>query len=753
MITSDPHDEAEDGKPRAGRLLNACRIDLPPDDVIEEIEYERFFRLNLIYGDLQGPIVINLVGPDEAAAEAPHIGHVPLSDDPADWDRVSRGMPGRVMIAAAAAAAGPVDIRSLPLAIYMPFTQQWKLGGYTRGRVVNSFTLGPSEEQTVEVFTWDRLRTGFESTDSFDSEQNTESSGSRRDAVDVSRDVAQQSGFEMTSGGKVGFTVGVVNADITAGMTARTGVNSAEKQTRNSIVEATSRSTNRVRTSRTLKVTESRESGREERVTRKLRNPNLCHTLTVPFFEVLANYRVTTYVRAEDVRLTVLIPSSQLTRLRGFDRNAIRVHETALRLALLDRSLEPGFAAARLLDARDRACAILCEGCSCGDDEASNAGSIEWNAVAAAARAVADAVALIRGTPILFPLSVPGAIIADATSVADIKRYLFSRALAAHAPRLLTDLAAVGIPPGTTQPGAGQVEAMHRVLAALSADAVAGLAHDDSVGTAVYWQIQAIVFSTITHELISSFAVTAVIKANTGNLDTYDDRGLLGAIGAFTVAYDAWAKAQAEERLRDEKRAELARIAREERQLRVLESYGLRETADAEERLQALLDHLNDERNIDHYRFAVWNERSGGADDAVIALALGGLIDPTPVGIVGDQLAVPVRLEREPRLQAFFTDSVADLIEATVRDERRHILPTAALYAEAVVGQCCACEKETRDRRTEENRRLVLDNRLLALEADRLEARLAAHPPLLDKDLPPAARIDVTVGDPPAGTA
>src|SRR6185436_2497542 len=152
---------------------------------------------------------------------------------------------------------------------------------------------------------------------------------------------------------------------------------------------------------------------------------------------------------------------------------------------------------------------------------------------------------------------------------------------------------------------------------------------------------------------------------------------------SFGVAYDAWIKQQAAAQQNDQKRVELARIAKEERELRILESFGLRETADAEERLQVLLDHLNDSRNFDHYRFAVWNERAGGANNTVTALALAGFIDPTPVGIVGDRLAVPVRLEHEARLSAFFTDSVADLIAHTVRDERRHILPTAALYAEA----------------------------------------------------------------------
>jgi hypothetical protein len=162
----------------------------------------------------------------------------------------------------------PIDLDEKPLALYIPYTQTWKLTKYTRGRLVNSFTLSPGETMTVEVFTWDRLRSSLETTSVLESEQDRESSSSRRDANDVTRDVTRQSGFEVSTNGKVGFQIGVVNADFGANMDARTSVNEADRSTRNTITEATIRSTNRVRVSRTLKVTDSRETGREERVTR-----------------------------------------------------------------------------------------------------------------------------------------------------------------------------------------------------------------------------------------------------------------------------------------------------------------------------------------------------------------------------------------------------------------------------------------------------------------------------------------------------
>jgi hypothetical protein len=104
-----------------------------------------------------------------------------------------------------------VDVQKLELAFYFPFTQQWRLEGYTRGRLVKSFSLGPGEEQTVELFTWDRLTTGLESSTSFESEQTTENTGTRRDSQDVSHDVSRQANFQLTTGGKVAFQVGIFN--------------------------------------------------------------------------------------------------------------------------------------------------------------------------------------------------------------------------------------------------------------------------------------------------------------------------------------------------------------------------------------------------------------------------------------------------------------------------------------------------------------------------------------------------------------
>ncbi len=729
-----------------GKLVADCHIDLPPNDVVDSIDFERFFRISATLGQI-APNAAGKVGDAERVAAASH--------DLGNQTHVRGPVP-----AAAPQTGAFADIPGLRLALYMPFRQDWILNGYDRGRVVNAFTLCPGEEQTVEIFTWDRQTRSVTSSMSFETDQTQEASGTRRDTVDVAHDVTQQAGFDMHSNGNVGFTVGVVNVQLGGGMGANASINDAQKSTMNAIVEATSHSLNNVRTSRTLSVSESRETGREDRVTRKLANPNACHTLTIPFFEILANYTIATYLRTSEVKLVVLLQTSGLANIHAvFTRDDIREHEMTLRLALLDSTLADGFEAAKLLDARDRACGVLCNTCSCDDDAAGDDSQL-WNDVVAAAPDVIAAAAAVRGRSILFPASVPGALIGGGipSAVDDIEAYLFRKTLEKNARTLISGVLATGITPMT--PGPPVTTAQARQLNALLQSApIALLMFDPVVSNGVGSEIEHTLYLAAlfggADPLIAAPIITTVqfgiLKGNTNQLTTYEDDGLVAAISRFLGAYAKWAADVAAKKQQSDREVELARIARAERDARLLETFGLREVATAEERLDALLAHLNDSRNTNHYRFAVWNERGAAVDDAVINLALTGLIDPTAVGIVGDDLAVPLRLDSFPELQAFYDGALADLVKNTPIDRRPALLPTAALYAEAIVGHCSACENAIGVRTRLEEDRLRIANDHAKLENKRLDARITAGN--LELDPPAPAQVSLHVdGELPALT-
>jgi hypothetical protein len=761
-----------------GELIDACKIDLPPGDVVESIEFERFFRLNARIEDLQRPLTImsawismSTLSNQELAAIAPQLlTGAPLSGKREDWYVPERGDQPDTTAAFEEGAGGPgeseappgetsslgvitqpppsiarfaatiteynlgggtmPDISTAPLAFYLPYTQDWKLGGYTRGRMVSSITLGPQEDQTIEIFKWDRLSRTLDSTTSYEFEQTSESSGTRRDTTDISRDIARQAGFELTANAKVGFKVDVVNADFSGGTNAKTGLNDAEKNARQSIVEATTRAATNVRSGRTLKVVETKEAGEETRVTRKLRNRNSCHALTTTFFEILANYDVSTYLRTDAIKLVVLLASSDLANIRSFDRRTIRSHERTLTLALLDSTLAPGFEAARYLDARDRACEILCGGCDCGLDTGVGMKEPEWEELEKALVALGAAIAELRGYSVIFPASVASGLFGPAAPAAkDIKRHTFLKALATHAPRLLTDLGGLGLSQGAVTPALAD-RAM-TIITAIATDHLDALATPEkSIQDAVWFEIFGAAFflggagDPIT-AAINATVATFFLISKIGGL-SYDDGGLVAAIAAVRAKYTAWQAALAERRQQQEKLAELERIAKEERSLQVLNAFPLRATAEAEERLEALLDHLNDERNIDHYRFAVWNERAGSTDPKLLMLSLAGLTKGAPVGVVDDQLAVPVRIPPGTALESFFTESLADLVAMAPSSTDKHILPTAALYAEAVPGECNACEAALVRQEELELSRREIDNSLLEIELERRKQRLEA---------------------------
>ena len=69
------------------------------------------------------------------------------------------------------------------------------------------------------------------------------------------------------------------------------------------------------------------------------------------------------------------------------------------------------------------------------------------------------------------------------------------------------------------------------------------------------------------------------------------------------------------------------------------------------------------------------------------------------------------------------------------KDIHRHILPTAALYSEAIVGRCCACEHAIVERQELEEQAIRLNNEAIRLENERLQARLDKK--LFEKEFPP----------------
>ena len=120
-----------------------------------------------------------------------------------------------------------------------------------------------------------------------------------------------------------------------------------------------------IKSSLQTKVTEAREFGTEERVTRRFQNPNLGRIMHFDCFEVLHQYEVSTEYDFKNARLCVLVPFMDFLR-------ALEPAETKSRAAALlamegmlfdsvPERVRPGFDAARQYMAWDRICQFSCD--------------------------------------------------------------------------------------------------------------------------------------------------------------------------------------------------------------------------------------------------------------------------------------------------------------------------------------------------------------------------------------------------------
>src|SRR5205823_4581575 len=99
----------------------------------------------------------------------------------------------------------------------------------------------------------------------------------------------------------VGATIPIKAATVTLGGDASTQVSNATKQTAEESQQRTTEAANTLKTTHKVNIEISRDTGREDKQTRRIVNTNRCHALTCHYFEVLTNYVVT-------VRLASLQP-------------------------------------------------------------------------------------------------------------------------------------------------------------------------------------------------------------------------------------------------------------------------------------------------------------------------------------------------------------------------------------------------------------------------------------------------------------
>lgn len=180
--------------------------------------------------------------------------------------------------------------------------QEWRHEGFTLGELISSLSLLPNEELTLEVSSWQRSKSEIAEEESTETRERLEREQRRSDEESTTNEAATSEGWSVAATGSVSY--GPASASVSADYTSNTEnrVQSAQRH----VSEATTRAANEVSLKRAVKMTQTAEAGSESRNTRRIRNPNSCHTVTFNFFQIVKLYDV--QMRLDGDAPTVMLP-------------------------------------------------------------------------------------------------------------------------------------------------------------------------------------------------------------------------------------------------------------------------------------------------------------------------------------------------------------------------------------------------------------------------------------------------------------
>jgi hypothetical protein len=647
----------------------------------------------------------------------------------------------------------------LDFVLYLPYRQTWTLQGYARGELLNTISLGPEEETTIEVVSWDRYVRSTEDIVTTEQESTYEIQMTDKRSREIVKQLTKDSNWSFSIGGGVTLPAGDLPVNVSANYDAGESLRDFSGDTRSFVKEAVQRASTRFKTTHQTKVVETHEFGSETRTTRKLRNPNMCHALDLDYFEVVAGYDVTTALDVPAARLCVL--TTQFLPGEIDDLDFMLSSEDALRESLLAPSLyAQAFDALHTLLAWKAICDVKCgTHCPCdavvgtpkpteaattaaiaGDELAkaralvtSSAGGLR-TAISAVRAGEVDSICKLandvgtwsRYVGIAFwnPMSASEKSTYEAAwdkAKASYRRYLYAKAMEVAAPRFWQSAAEYQASNDSSP------EALDRFLTSANPAAA-----DILNVMSIQLRLGGAVLATVT-DLIKSFCLN--LKPLQDNF-AFDNAGLDGAFSAGRAAMQAFRQASAPPAASEpsgagggESPAAAAAAIKQ-----ATTEWSDKEIASARVEVEALRHHLR--RNESYYRQAIWRRLDPG--DRYVAMAgLGDIlkyVDTNPLGFVGKAAVLPFRLEADDDLKAWFETNVVKNADLKKPEQAFSItVPTGGVTVTGRLGSCDLSEEFIAEHRrldlAEKAAQVKVADELAkqaALESSRREARLKA---------------------------
>jgi hypothetical protein len=636
----------------------------------------------------------------------------------------------------------------IQIAVLLPWRQTWELKGFSRGELRSSLALSPQEEMTIEVSSWERRLRTLDQSSETDVDQSFESSTTERASDDVFNEMTKHHDFNWQIEGSLNATYSTGNGSIS--LAAGGSVSDADqlqsiaRTTHQGMKESTQKAAAKIRAVRTTHITDSIEGGSQSRVTRRIKNPNFSHTLTLDFFETLALYTVKLEARPERLTLVALLNNPMATP--KFNAALVRRNEITLRRALLDSSLVDGFDACRKTRAYEMAIDIINEQTLLGAvaDHAAEPSNkdvpivnplqtAQEKAVVELLKQIAAAYKTVN-TNLTLKISGPPTQMWAIIDLAgfpmstehrtDAQHCLFLQLGNKYLPGLLSMISKVPAAPTIADAGA-----LYAVIpapgATMSLAKFADISYADKELAGLGNALAEI------HGRNTMGWVNGVALAE--NLYSPDDAGLAGLVDTLWMAYKAYLAKQSEGEFKAEKDVAIANANATQEKLSTADklamAFPLDELASARERQEALISHLN--AHNDHYSFALFQglspaEQSKYIEDSGLEV---GTFEPRVLAISGPKLAVPLAPPPAGALRTMVEDlrtSFRTAFGGTVDTPDDFVFPTPGLSINSRLGECPACEDLIEDSRKIELRRLTAVANSAEHEAARRAARIAA---------------------------
>lgn len=565
--------------------------------------------------------------------------------------------------------------------------------------------------------------------------------------------------WKLTVGGKVQLPP-IEGISVGGGIDNETSesIKVVNKATLDVVNEAVRRATARVKATRQTKVTESQEIGRESRVTRKLKNSNLCRSAIYDYFEVLASYEVKTVPLPDQIRLAVLVPNPFPEKV---DRNFLIVNEGALRAALLDAKQEPGFLAARMLIAREHYCVLKCsQECKCPEPAKSSPASPSPQGATTgqptpSVAGVEDPVTRARNRVMTADTTVRACINAIAaadtqnlataydrnatqsvkeTAIREFRQYML-RTFGLEMFQASWWGECLAFTSSSASP-----ERLERLLAAADGVWLETLIRGFFIG--------GLLAQFTIPFLVGKLIVKLGIKSGWyAQFIGFDDAGLGAAIGQARTELRLWRNAVSAQIVTTSAQPNQSITTAPEAKKEVEEvaetaepdPFPLQSVAQWKVDEQALLMHMRN--NISHYRRAIW-EKMDPADRLNMLQLYGPLpnfVDNEVLGFVGDKVAVPFRTWVVGGLREVMAEVVERLKQVVPEQAREVNIPTNGLHMESRLGTCDTCEEFIMKHRELDLQQKAAEVKAAeerakqeTLETERYQKRLQKKPPELD---------------------